>query len=121
MKYCLTYRPNKEQLMNKADELSINFNRSDTTLPEFLEKYRKKRIIINIDIENFTDEDMKLLKAIYEKQPIFTLKFSTYDKKFVEDIKEAHMPYFLSKLVMTAITRPATVRGPIRAISSGVR
>ena len=53
MKYCLTYRPNKEQLMNKADELSINFNRSDTTLPEFLEKYRKKRIIINIDIENF--------------------------------------------------------------------
>ena len=40
MKYCLTYRPNKEQLMSKADELSINFNRSDTTLPEFLEKYR---------------------------------------------------------------------------------
>ena len=99
MKYCLTYRSNKEQLMNKADELSINFNRSDTTLPEFLEKYRNKRIIINIDIENFTDEDMKLLKAIYEKQPIFTLKFSTYDKKFVKDTKEAHMPYFLSKLV----------------------
>ena len=47
MKYCLTYRPNKEQLMSKADELSINFNRSDTTLPEFLEKYRNKRIIIN--------------------------------------------------------------------------
>ena len=63
MKYCLIYQPNKERLMSKADELSIIYNRADTTLPDFLEKYREKRIIINID-EDFKESDFKLIKAL---------------------------------------------------------
>jgi len=98
MKYCLIYQPNKERLMNKADELSIIYNRADTTLPDFLEKYREKRIIINID-EDFKESDFKLIKALYEKYSNFVLKLEKYNEKLVKDIKENHMPYFLGKLV----------------------
>ena len=99
MKYCLTYQSNKDKLMEKADEISIIFNRADTSLIDFLKKYINKRIIIEIDIKDFTDDDFALLKALYEKYPNFVLKFSGYDKKFIELSKEAHIPYFLSKLV----------------------
>jgi hypothetical protein len=98
MKYCLIYQPNKERLMSKADELSIIYNRADTTLPDFLEKYREKRIIINID-EDFKESDFKLIKALYEKYSNFVLKLEKYNEKLVKDIKENHIPYFLGKLV----------------------
>ena len=99
MRYCLTYQKNKDKLMDKADEISIYFDRTDVSLVDFLKKYINKRIIINIEIRDFTNEDFKLLKALYEKYPNFALKFSGYDKKFIELSKEAHIPYFLSKLV----------------------
>ena len=98
MKYCLIYQPNKERLMSKADELSIIYNRADTTLPDFLEKYREKRIIINID-EDFKESDFKLIKALYEKYSNFVLKLEKYNEKLVKDIKENRIPYFLGRLV----------------------
>ena len=45
MKYCINYRRDLK-CKKEADELRIEYDRADTTLIRFLEKYKDKRINI---------------------------------------------------------------------------
>lgn len=101
MKYCLTYRKGKDSLMNKADELTIIYNRKDTTLLDFLLEHKNQRINILIqDVATFKEDgDMERIAAIKDKHSelqIF-LQLDQIDIEFIKELEVAKIPYFFSK------------------------
>ena len=72
MKYCLNYNRDTERAnhIQDADEWIIKYNSKDTTLLEFLDLHKDKRINIYFEEEikreeiEFSDEDMAKIKKI---------------------------------------------------------
>lgn len=100
MKFCLRYRKAHSALMDKADELSIIYNKRDTTLLEFLKKYQNKRINIKIeDLDLFKKEnELKKFIAIRTEYPEinFCLQLPKYDLEFIEELKSTDIKFFIN-------------------------
>lgn len=98
MKYCIDYLPHKHNslLLNEVNELKIIYNERDNTLLEFLEKYKDKRIIIQVyETDNFLNNKHYLqFNLIKEKYPqySFTIMF-TYSELINTFKNELNFPY----------------------------
>ena len=103
MKYCLRYQKYNTKLMKKIDEILITYNKTDTTLLDFLEKYNDKRIIIAInDFNSFKEtNEINIFKSIKEAYPQynFVLRFSEIDEETLEIVKKYSIPFFMRKFV----------------------
>lgn len=103
MKYCLRYQRLNTELMNNADEILINYNKSDTTLLDFLQKYEDKRIIISInDIDDFkSTKELEKIKAIKNAYPHFNIciRIEDIDKDIINELKDNKIPFFIKKFV----------------------
>lgn len=103
MKYCLRYQRFNTELMKSADEILINYNKSDTTLLDFLQKYEEKRIIISVsDIEDFKlTREIEKIKAIRQVYTNFNIcmRLETIDNELISELKECGIPFFIRKFV----------------------
>ena len=82
MKYCLPYNKYtyKNELINEADEWTIDYNPDDITLTKFLDVYKDKRINFRIkDNVNIEEElGINFLKELNEKYPNLYIQFPQY-------------------------------------------
>ena len=89
MKYCLSFNKKKETYLNKADEIKISYNRRDSSLIDFLLKYKEKRIILTInEISDFIYyKNIERFISIKEMYPYldFTLEFP---QNFLDQLDE---------------------------------
>lgn len=103
MKYCLRYKREKEMLMNSADELLIKYDKKDTNLPEFMEQYKDKRIIIVVENEKDFIESNGILKikALIESGKGYNLsvKLLNIDNDLISQLKENNISFFLDTYV----------------------
>lgn len=103
MKYCISY--NREfKFLDDIQELEIEYDRKDTTLPAFLEKYADKTIIISISTPTAVAEfiehnDMKLLEALFNKYHNIKLRFNLQEKELLNIAKASSIPYFFYNFV----------------------
>lgn len=111
MNYCVDFCKDFKYI-NDVDEITITFNRKDTTLVDFLLEHQTQRINIWIkDAEDFLEnKDLEKFKAIQEKYPdlIFYFKLPDPDRSNQRDsIKKLHklieeetsFPYFFDTFV----------------------
>ena len=104
MKYCLTYQRFKDKEFEEVNELKILFNPKDKTLPQFLEKYVNKTIIINLEkIEEREIEDyLNFFSALRKKYHNFKLCSSYFDlKRYINRFKEFDIPFFFLNFANT--------------------
>lgn len=91
MKYCIDYRRNFRYL-DKIDEITINFNRYDTSLLDFLLSHKDKRINIFIkDTEDFIESrSIRIFDSIAIEHPEinFVFKLRNYEDERVKDLVE---------------------------------
>lgn len=100
MRYCINY-DKRSSILDKVDELIINYNEKDDTLLDFLNKYKDKRIIIKIDIEYLYNK-IDFFKELCNKYPNIVFLFSYYFEKFkdmLKDFQEKKIPYFFNKKI----------------------
>ncbi len=98
MKHCIKYHPQQDkEVINNADELEIKYNRKDTTLLEFLEKYKEKRIIIIINTEDILEKDLLLFKELKEKYNIVINL--DMELEIAERLKAHGIPFFFDQLI----------------------
>lgn len=96
MKYCIKYYRNiRFDYLDEVEELEIRYNKKDTTLLDFLDKYKDKTIIIS-DIEV---EDAERLLLLFKKYPNIVLKISYADVDIYDFIKEHYIPFYFEDLV----------------------
>jgi len=111
-KFCLKYFPFCGNYIDKADELLIKYNPNDRTLPEFVEKYQDKTIIINVnpqlpinpDEEGFTGLDKNnviILSELSKKYKNIKIIFNSSDKVAYSLAIENNIPFFFSNRVGT--------------------
>ena len=101
MKYCIYYNKNSK-ILQEVDEITIKYNRKDTTLLDFLKLYENKRVNIYIaDLQEFIEnKEIEKLKAIYNSGITnFAIKLPIYDKDAITMIKETTIPFFIDKRV----------------------
>lgn len=97
MKYCIDYYKTSK-IINEVDELTITYNKSDTTLLDFLDKYKEKRINIYIeDLDDFNESnELKKISAIKDTNNYnIYLKIPYYNKEFINKVKEKEIKFFL--------------------------
>jgi hypothetical protein len=84
MKYCIKYQRDFPYL-DKVDEITITYNRKDTTLLDFLLKYKNKIINIYIkDEDDFLKNDcIKIFDAIATEHPEINFRFKL--KRYTDD------------------------------------
>jgi hypothetical protein len=107
MKYCLFVSKDlvESEYLNKADELMIRYDKNDPTLPEFLDLYKEKRIVINISFLNEPDKTQKAIKhlaAIRDKFDLHNIVLGLYKEEYeyIKDtIKESGFPFFFFNIV----------------------
>lgn len=93
MKYCIKYTTAlNNTFLNKMDEFFVDFDKTDTTLPDFLEKYSDKTIGL------FVAEygDIKSLIPITEKYKNvkIVLPHPKGNKSAITTLREKKIPYF---------------------------
>lgn len=98
MKYCFTYQKFNTNFMKLADEILITYNREDTTLPDFLELYKDKTIVIKINIM-LEESDLELLSELNIKYHNIKLQLFVFDKDLIYNIKEKNIPFFTTLFV----------------------
>lgn len=108
MKYCINYKKNFKYI-NEIDELTINYNRKDTSLQDFLLLFKDKRINIYIeDSKSFLENnDLNRFIEIKNKYPslnfYFKLRNPAIDKDSLllfKKIKEkTSIPYFFEVFI----------------------
>lgn len=97
MKYCIKYnRAHSFKYMDEIDELEIRYNKKDVTLPDFLDKYSDKTIVIS-NINNV--EDVERMKLLYGKYPHLKLKIHFDDLEILNLVRQYGLPFFLSGMV----------------------
>lgn len=101
MKYCLKYNQKTYQSphIQDADELTIDFNRKDTTLLKFLDKYSDKRINMYVGDEMYEEKDLHFLSELCKKYSNLYIKFGLHKEDKLEEIIDLGFPFFFSDLV----------------------
>lgn len=99
MKSCIEWRKSFKYLP-EIDQFNINYKNKEIKLVSFLEEYAKsQRVNIRLP-EDYTDDDMKLLEAIYERdKPNIALILP--DKFYVNELREKGIPFFFASLATT--------------------
>ena len=97
--FCLNYYPSQKYIQD-ADELKIKYRRSDRTLPDFLEKYKNKIIIIDVS-DSFEENDAQLLKELYQKYKNIKVIFNFNNNIYLSRVRKYEIPYFFSDPVTT--------------------
>ena len=98
MKYCLPYNKNTYQsnLINDADEWSIDYNPEDKTLFKFLDTYKDRRINFRIwdkiDIKDTLG--VNFIKDLQKEYPNVYIQFPQYTKEIANIIKENEIKNF---------------------------
>ena len=95
MKYCFNYNQKTEhmQYINKADEWTIEYNSKDSTLLEFLDLHKDKRI--NLYIKDIVPEEL-----LYELSNRYdNLYFKLNMKNFYNKDKKYDFKFFFDELV----------------------
>ena len=96
MKYCIDYNQNTRHLkcIDKVDEWTIEYNKKDTTLLDFLEENKDRRI--NLYIKELLD--IQFLKDLSNKFPNLYFKLSI---DYLEEIKkeEPNFKFFFDTYV----------------------
>lgn len=98
--FCLNYYPLHSTYLQEVEQLKINYRPADRTLPDFLEKYQDKSIVIDIT-ESFDDVDAELFKGLYQKYKNFKLLFSFDNKEYLERVQKNQLPFFFKNFVST--------------------
>ena len=94
MKYCLPFT-SELKYAKQCEELSIFYNRSDTSIVDFVKKYQEKRIIVRIDeILDIESRDLNRLRYIYENYGNIVIKLSKKNVEIVDRIKNLEIPFF---------------------------
>ena len=94
MKYCLPFT-SELKYANQCEELSIFYNRSDTSIVDFVKKYQEKRIIVRIDeILDIESRDLNRLRHIHENYGNIVIKLSKKNAEIVDKIKNLEIPFF---------------------------
>ena len=101
MKYCLDFNKKYLSLLNEVDEITIQYNKRDTSLVEFLQKYSNKRVNILIsDLEDFIEsKEIDKIKGIKEKYPElnFALQLPrTNNFSFIKELRNIGLKFFIS-------------------------
>ena len=97
--FCLNYYPSQKYLQD-VEELRINYRPADRTLPDFLEKFQEKSIVIDVR-DAFEDTDVQLFKGLYEKFKNFKLILDFNNKEHLIKIEESRLPHFFTNPVVT--------------------
>ena len=97
--FCLNYYPSQKYIQD-ADELKIKYRRSDRTLPDFLEKYKNKIIIIDVS-DFFEESDAQLLKELYQEYKNIKVIFNFNNNIYLSRVRKYEIPYFFSDPVTT--------------------
>lgn len=95
MKYCFNYNQKTKymQYINKADEWTIEYNSKDSTLLEFLDLHKDKRI--NLYIKDIVPEEL-----LYELSNRYNnLYFKLNMKNFYNKDKKYDFKFFFDELV----------------------
>ena len=97
MKYCLTYLNLKnKEVPKKLSELKVAFDPLDKSLPQFLEKYSDKTIIL---VTNDIDpKNIRLLKALPTNYKI-CFDWNNDADDFIKQLQESRIPFFFTNLV----------------------
>lgn len=88
MKYSVRYKNYLK--VDNADEFIIYYNKKDTSLLDFLEAHKNKRIVLEVG----ADEDLFLLKDLCFKYNNLVIKFLQYKQENLEEIATAQIPFF---------------------------
>lgn len=100
MRYCIRYSKSSQfRHMEDINEIEIVYHREDLSLPEFIERYKNKTIVINY-IDNLSElsVDVERLAILVKKYPNIKLKIS-YCPKYAKLLKDNKIPFFYSKIV----------------------
>jgi hypothetical protein len=101
MKYCLNYNKHSKYL-DKVDELTIVYNKKDTTLLKFLEEYKTKRINIYFG-ENIEPDSLSIMLEIFKKYPEYKtniyIKLGFIDKHIINILKDNNIKFFFDMKV----------------------
>lgn len=97
--FCLNYYPSQKYIQ-EADELKIKYRRADRTLPDFLEKYKNKSIVIDMS-DSFEDIDIQLLKGLYKKYNNIKIIFDFNNKDYLTKATNNEIPFFFINPVTT--------------------
>lgn len=109
-KFCLNYYRFDNQYLNKADELKIQFNPNDATLPDFIEKYKDKSIVIDVRmrlneggdaIEVFNESGAIIISELNKKYNNIKIMFAFEDKVSYNLAEQYKIPFFFSNKVGT--------------------
>lgn len=95
MIYSIFYHTFEEaKLLQDAQEIRFLFNRKDTTLPDFLETYGNKNLLMTI--ENPEPADLKLILALYEKYHNFKCACAYHDDFVWTALRDNGIPFFFT-------------------------
>lgn len=97
--FCLNYYPSQKYLED-AEELKITYKPVDKTLVDFLQKYKQKSIIINVQ-ECFEQTDAKLFQELYKKYNNIKLIINFSNKEHLKRVQNYNIPFFFSNSVKT--------------------
>lgn len=100
MKYSAIYSTKVN--LDLFDEIIIQYDKQDKSLPTFLEEHSDKHIVLSIaDVDDFINSNQTIrLNAIFEKQPNFSIRFYEFcemapiDDLLQQCIEELRVPYF---------------------------
>ena len=95
--FCLNYYPNQKYI-EEADQLKIKYKPADRTLVDFLEVYKKKSIVIDVN-DIFVKQDAALFSELCKKYPKVKLIVDFYNKEALELIEQYDIPHFFSNSV----------------------
>ena len=99
MKYCFNYNKNTEhmQYINEANEWTIKYNSKDTTLLDFLDLHKDKRINIYVSGEEALTTPISLFEELCKKYNNIYLKLDM--KYFYKKDKKYNFKFFFDELV----------------------
>ena len=94
MKSCIEWRKGFKYLP-QIDEFNIDFRNKEIKLLEFLDTYAKsQRVNIRLS-ENYTQDDIDLLIAIYEKG-IYNIVLLLPDYYYAKTLKDKNIPFYFT-------------------------
>lgn len=96
MKYCLKYS-NICTKLNQADEISIKYS-EDKGLVDFMKKFNAQRIVLRVDVNNFSLNEIRKLAAIKNTYPElqFTVALNEASPIVVASLKENNIPFYFA-------------------------
>lgn len=95
MKYCFAYKKVRG-IAEKADELLVEYKRKDATIPDFIELYKDKRIILEVK-DAATENDLQIFKALCEKYSNVVIQLYTP----INEVKKYDFPFYFSTYINT--------------------